>query len=351
LYDDYVEVKDKDLLSAAADEPSSSKSKTSKDEAKVQDRSTRAQRRTRTARSTSSTPKPPPKKPKPPSTTPDFRVGKHQIPERYVEMLDTGLALALFEQLSALAAYTPRSLWKKDSKGLTYSTIVTTRICRDVAAILFAIEGGSPIHLDAVVRQSFLSDQKLSKLVEGPWLESLKANDPKKGNTLCLTDAFGLIFHPEDLVAGAKDQGELAQIARTSNRKLFWACKEKYISKLIQWAHDKKLWPPATEGKVSDEETYIRHLYNTVVLNTNPNKKAVMPINVFGARFSFGWPTAAQWHSLRVDYGVPNHFHVLYPGDAYVIRNGTFHMVVNEGVSFTLAWDDLFTHLNRYQTK
>jgi hypothetical protein len=130
----------------------------------------------------------------------------------------------------------------------------------------------------------------------------------------------------------------MAQIRQTKNRKLFWACKEEYILKLIQWAHDHELWPPATGGKLSHQESYIKHLYKTVGHNKDPTKKILIPMDVFGARFSFGWPTAAQWHSLRVDYGVPNHFHVLYPGDAYVIRNGTFHMVVNEGVSFTLAW-------------
>jgi hypothetical protein len=118
-------------------------------------------------------------------------------------MLDKGLGRAVFAQLSPLAAYTPRTLWKKGSEGTTYSTIVTQRICRDVAAILFAIEGGSPIHLDAVARKYLLDNEELAGLVDGDWVKNLQSNDPPRvGNTLCLTDAFGLIFHPEDLAPG-----------------------------------------------------------------------------------------------------------------------------------------------------
>jgi hypothetical protein len=51
-------------------------------------------------------------------------------------------------------------------------------------------------------------------------------------------------------------------------------------------------------------------------------------------------PTIRQWKDLLREYHVPNHMHILYPGDVYVIRRDTFHLVINEdGLTVSFAGD------------
>jgi hypothetical protein len=50
------------------------------------------------------------------------------------------------------------------------------------------------------------------------------------------------------------------------------------------------------------------------------------PVGTHGALRS---PTLEEWQSLQDDFHVPIHFHLLRPGDMYLIRRGAFHLFVH----------------------
>jgi hypothetical protein len=61
---------------------------------------------------------------------------------------------------------------------------------------------------------------------------------------------------------------------------------------------------------------------------------------VFSATGGLRVPTLRQWKDLWREYRVPNHMHIFYPGDVYVIRRDTFHLVINEdGLTVSFAGD------------
>lgn len=58
---------------------------------------------------------------------------------------------------------------------------------------------------------------------------------------------------------------------------------------------------------------------------------------------TFRWPTLDEFDALYKEFNVPNHWHVLRPGDMYIIRRGVFHMFLNStGITMSLAADAVY---------
>jgi hypothetical protein len=63
----------------------------------------------------------------------------------------------------------------------------------------------------------------------------------------------------------------------------------------------------------------------------------------FGQTNGMRAPTVREWQALREDFHVPTCVHVLEAGDAYMIRRGCFHMVINQpGTTCSVTADALF---------
>jgi hypothetical protein len=124
------------------------------------------------------------------------------------------------------------------------------------------------------------------------------------------------------------------------------------VTKLF-WAYRPRTGPHAADGVRDPIWDWIRRCYPH---DSYARKLCGDDVNwgelPEAVAFSGGlpWPTASQWAMLRTEYGIPTHFHELFPGDAYFIRRGTLHLVLNsDGFSISFAGDtsrDCITWLN-----
>ena len=144
-------------------------------------------------------------------------------------------------------------------------------------------------------------------------------------DTSCIhVDSFGLVCSPyfpasykPPLYAGCK---------------MFWAHRPDYPPGEDPGRHERGL--PNIWG-------WLRHYFPD-----DPYAKQLLaglaPRPVGGSR-GLRWPTLAEWDALWETYCVPNHFHILMPGDVYVIRRKTLHLFRNaKGVSASLTCDVLY---------
>lgn len=70
--------------------------------------------------------------------------------------------------------------------------------------------------------------------------------------------------------------------------------------------------------------------------------KARIQQGPFQGIYSLGWPTVGQFIALEKAYGVPAHLHAVECGDAYLLRRGTPHLVINSGFACSVAGDNVY---------
>eukprot|EP00808_Paulinella_micropora_P021929 g17791.t1 len=127
------------------------------------------------------------------------------------------------------------------------------------------------------------------------------------------------IVHESALPDGANEHG-----------KYFWTSTPENTKNVIRWASDKQVW----------STNYQREYIQTVKNGLDTHQKCPIPDIEFAGINSLGWPSLEQWDALAKEpYCVPNHFRKLLPGDCYVVKAGTMHMLTKKRRELTADVD------------
>jgi hypothetical protein len=189
-------------------------------------------------------------------------------------------------------------------------------------AFLFLRKSASPPHFDTT---------KPGDMFHFKWMTK-EANSALVHHSFA--DALGFTI-PVTIFAKHNAAGEDVSRALTSTPKYFWSAVESYLGRFLHWAVVEEVWDTA------EHRAYVMNLHDEYFRN-----EVLAPPVAFQGKSSLGEPSVRSWKRLKTVHNVPNHFHELPAGDAYVIKARTIHFVINPGFGISVACENWFKDLH-----
>jgi hypothetical protein len=170
---------------------------------------------------------------------------------------------------------------------------------------------------------------KAARVALSEAVREYQADGGEQGSGFCYVDSFGVVMDPT-LNPSPHDE-----MREETGHKIVWAYTPDY-------GPDDLRKPGQADFFGWLRAYFADDPYARLILDG----ETPTPLCILGQGLRM--PRCSEWTALWTEYHVPNHFHLLRPSNAYVIRRGAYHFFINSnGMTASLACDLLHPAVRR----